>query len=306
MARTTLAALAVALLSLDPAAHAAEYANPRLLVEPAEVEKNAKTWIVLDCRDVRSTVEAKTNRALKGYADGHIPGAVTLGGDCSKVLREKETSTVFTDPKKYADILGRAGIGRNRTVVVYGDLPRITHAAVGFWILEWLGQKDVRFLNGGIEAWVAAGKELVATEKAAAPASYESAVAHARIATTEEVLEIAKGKKGGAQLVDSRTPAEHAGTDVRAKRGGHIPNTRVNVSHVEIFDAATGRLKPMPALEALYGGLDKRSRVIAYCQTGTRSALAYLAFRVMGFKDPSNYDDSWIIWGNRDDLPVEK
>ncbi len=306
MTRRTLAVLAVAFLFFNAAAHGAEYANPGLLVGPAEVEKNGKTWIVLDCRDVRSTVDARTKRTMKGYADGHIPGAITLAGDCSKVLREKETSTVFPDLKKYGDILGKAGISRDRTVVVYGDLPRITHAAVGFWILEWLGQKDVRFLDGGIEAWEAAGKELAAAETRLAATAYQPAVVHGRIATTEEVLEIARGTKDAPQLVDSRSAAEHAGTDVRAKRGGHIPNTKVSVSHVEIYDRVTGRMKSMSELEAAYRNLDRNRRVIPYCQTGTRSALVYLAFRLMGFKDPANYDDSWIIWGNREDLPVAK
>ncbi len=306
MGRRTLAALVVAFFFFDAAAHAAEYVNPGLLVGPAEIEKHGKTWIVLDCRDVQGAVDARTKRTMKGYADGHIPGAITLGGDCSKVLREKETSTVFPELKKYGDILGRAGISRDRTVVVYGDLPRITHAAVGFWILEWLGQKDVRFLNGGIEAWEAAGKELVTAETKLAAASYQPAVVRSRLATTEEVLEIARGKKHGPQLVDSRTAAEHAGTDVRAKRGGHIPNTKINVAHVEIYDPVAGRMKSMSELKTAYGSLDGNRRAIAYCQTGTRSALAYLAFRLMGLKDPANYDDSWIIWGNREDLPVEK
>ena len=53
-----------------------------------------------------------------------------------------------------------AGISNNKTVVIYADAKRITNATVGFWILEWLGQKDVRFLNGGIEAWEANGKKL--------------------------------------------------------------------------------------------------------------------------------------------------
>ena len=62
--------------------------------------------------------------------------------------------------KKYEEILGNAGISNNKTVVIYADAKRITNATVGFWILEWLGQKDVRFLNGGIEAWEANGKKL--------------------------------------------------------------------------------------------------------------------------------------------------
>lgn len=287
-------------------AHSAEYAHPELLVTPDDVEKNMGNWIVIDCRDAKATTDKKTGAVTKGYSDGHIPGAINLGGTCGKVLREKETATVFRIPQPYEKLLGEAGISNDKTVVVYADAKGITDATVGFWVLEYLGHKDVRFLNGGIEAWEAAGKKLATEETKLPAAKYAVKFQKNKIATTEEVLKIAKGEVKGPQIVDSRTGGEYAGTDVRAKRGGHIPNCLLNVSHVETFDKKTGKIKSMDDLEKLFGKLDKSKRVIPYCQTGTRSTLTYLIFKLMGFKDPANYDDSWIIWGNLEDLPIEK
>lgn len=305
-----------ALLFTSVSAYGAEYANPQLLITPDDIEKNTGQWIILDCRDRQTTTDKKTGETFKGYEDGHIPGAITIGGDCAKVFRTKETSTVFTDAdnpkkydiKKYEDILGNAGISNDKTLVIYSDKKRITNAAVGFWIMEWLGHRDVRFLNGGIEAWEATGKKLDTVETKLKPAKFKTSpdTIKKRIATTEDVLKIAKGEIKNSQIIDSRTPGEYAGTDVRAKRGGHIPNCLLNVSHVEMYDKATGKIKSMDELEKIFGNLDKNKRAIPYCQTGTRSSLTYLVFRLMGFKDPANYDDSWIIWGNTENLPVEK
>lgn len=294
----------VALLFVGATGYGAEYANPQLLATQADVEKNMGKWVVVDCRDPQTTIDKKTKEPLKGYADGHIPGAINLGGDCAKILRDEKSRVKPAD--EIEKILGDAGISNNKTVVVYADTKRITHASVGFWIMEYMGHKDVRFLNGGIEAWESAGKPLTTSETKLPPAKYNAHVMKDRIATTEEVLKIAKGETKDAQVIDSRTAAEYAGTDVRAKRGGHIPTCHINVSHVEMFDKATGKIKSMDELEKLYGSLDKNKKIIPYCQTGTRSTLTYLVHRLMGFKHPANYDDSWIIWGNTEELPIGK
>jgi len=287
----------------------AEYANPQLLATPSDVAQNAAKWIVLDARDL----DATTNRAgktLPGYNDGHIPGAVSLGGNAAKILRTSDQKVVFKDSlgnidvKKYEQILGDVGISNDRTIVVYGDASRITNTTVAFWILELLGHKDVRFLNGGIEAWQATGKPLTTAATKLPPARYVADLKLNRIATTDEVRMAATGEIKDIQIVDSRSAGEYAGTDVRAKRGGHIPNCRLNVSHVDTYDRATGTIKPIAELNRIYGGLDKNKRVVPHCQTGTRSTLTYLIFRLMGFQDPANYDDSWIVWGNSETLPI--
>jgi hypothetical protein len=54
----------------------------------------------------------------------------------------------------------------------------------------------------------------------------------------------------------------------------------------------------MDDLESIFSKLDKCKRTIACCQTGTRSTLLYLELRLMGFSDPSSYDESWIVYGN--------
>jgi len=68
-------------------------------------------------------------------------------------------------------MLSDAGISNDKTVVVYSDAKGITSASVGFWVLELLGHKDVRFLNGGIEAWTGAGKSLDTKEHKLSPSN---------------------------------------------------------------------------------------------------------------------------------------
>jgi thiosulfate/3-mercaptopyruvate sulfurtransferase len=188
--------------------------------------------------------------------------------------------------------------------VLYADAHLITSASVAFWIFEYLGHDKVRFLNGGIEAWTDSGKSLEKEAKKLPAEVFRAKGIKSRIATTEEVVKIAKGEIKGVTVIDSRTEKEYGGDDIRALRGGHIPNTTMNVSHVKTYDVQSGKIHSMDDLEGIFGKLDRNRRTIPYCQTGTRSTLIYLELRLMGFKDPANYDDSWIVYGSNVDYPA--
>jgi 3-mercaptopyruvate sulfurtransferase SseA len=74
-------------------------------------------------------------------------------------------------------------------------------------------------------------------------------------------------------------------------------------------DSKTGKMKPVAYFdpeeaEKAFGSLDKNKRTVAYCQTGTRSAMTYLQLRLLGFKDPANWDESWRVYGSQLTNPV--
>jgi len=280
------------LLSLAGIAESLEYANPGLLADVNVVAESMgrSDWVVIDCRDEYA------------FASGHIPGAINLGGACGKVLRDPTFRLKKTE--ELEKILGNAGVSADMHVVVYADAKLITGASVAFWCLEYLGHNKVHFLNGGIEAWVEAGKPLDKTEKKLPPAAFKAKVVKDRTASTDEVVKVAKGESKNVNVIDSRTEKEHNGADIRALRGGYIPNTTLNVSHVKTYDVESGKIHTMDDLESIFGGLDKSRRTIAYCQTGTRAALTYLVLRLMGFNDPANYDESWIVYGSNVNYPA--
>lgn len=87
-------------------------------------------------------------------------------------------------------------------------------------------------------------------------------------------------REAGTQLVDVRTPEEHA--------AGRI----VGDQHVE--------LEQLPA-EA--GSLARERPLVFYCRSGARSALAANAFREAGF-DAYNLDGGLLAWVDSG-LPIE-
>jgi len=296
--------LALLFISWAGIASASSWVNPGLLVTPDVVKKNINkdNWVVADCRD------------LKDYAKGHIPGAISLGKRCKKALRD-HTARVFQDTSKYEKLFGKVGIGNDTHVVFYhGNIKTLTDATVGFWIMEYLGHDKTHVLNGGIDAWRKAGNRLDNKPVKKSPKIFKARVVSSRYAATSEIVKIAKGQIKGIQLIDSRTKKEFDGKDIRAIRGGRIPNVTMNKSHLDTVlqkkDKKTGKMKPTGYLDAdqahkVFGMLDKNTRTVAYCQTGTRSTLTYLQLRLLGFKDPANWDDSWRVYGSTLMYPVE-
>ena len=287
-------------------ASAAGWTNPGLLLSGQQLKKsiNKSNWVVVDCRD------------LKDYAKGHIPGAISFGKRCKKALRDT-TSRAFRDVSKYEKLFGAVGIGNDTHVVVYGEhsvTDTLKDTAVAFWIFEYMGLKNVHFLNGGIDGWINAGYGLDNKPTIKPAKTFKAKVINSRYASTAEIAAIANGKKK-AQVVDARSSKEHKGSDIRALRGGRIPNTTVNISHKDTFDTskdpASGEMVDngffsYEKVAGFYKDLDRNKRTIGYCQTGTRSTLTYLQLRLLGFKDPANYDESWRVYGSHNnDYPVD-
>jgi len=287
----------VYLLLVAGLAGAAGWANPDLLITPEALEKNiAKPdWVVIDSRD------------LKDYAKGHIPGAISLGKRVKKALRDP-TSRVFSNVSKYEKLLGKAGIDNNTHVVFYhGDIKTLTDASVGFWVMEYLGHDKVHFMDGGLEAWRNSGFRLEKDPTIKEPKTFTANVVPSRLATTREITDIATGQTTGVQLIDSRSKKEYQGKDIRAIRGGHVPNTTINVSHKDTMlkelDKKTEKMEATgffdaKTLQEKFASLDKNKRTIGYCQTGTRSTLTYLELRLLGFKNPANWDESWRVYSS--------
>lgn len=253
-------------------------------------------WVILD------------TRTPEEYQEGHIQGAVNLGKRADKALRDP-THRSYTMVPACEKVFGAAGISSDKHIILYGKAVDVYYTTVPFWVLEYFGCNGssltctVHYYDGGIERWEADGGKLVQTDTKLPVATFTAHVFVSRLATTDEVLAVVKSKKK-AFVIDARTEAEYSGSDIRALRGGHIPGA-INIKVQKNYSSDTYRMLPLSELEALYKNIGSSSRVIAHCQTGTRSTYTYLVLRLLGYKNVANYDDSWIVYGSNLAMPVE-
>jgi thiosulfate/3-mercaptopyruvate sulfurtransferase len=253
-------------------------------------------WVILD------------TRISEEYKELHIQGAINLGKRADKALRDP-THRSYTIVPSIEKTLGAAGIGSDKHIILYGKAVDVYYNTVPFWVLEYVGCNSspmkctVHYYDGGFERWEAEGGKVESTDSTLPPTQFRAHVVASRLATTEEVLEVAKGKKK-ALIIDARSEAEYNGSDIRALRGGHIPGA-VNMKVQKNYTADNYRMLPLSELESLYKDISRTARVIAHCQTGTRSTYTYLVLRLLNYENVANYDDSWIVYGSNVNFPVE-
>jgi thiosulfate/3-mercaptopyruvate sulfurtransferase len=243
------------------------------------------------------------------YDTGHIPGSVKV--DWHNDLND-HLARDYVDGQRFAEVLGERGIGRDTTVVFYGDKSN-WWAAYALWVFSLFGHEDVRLLDGGRAKWVAEGRELTREVPKPEPVDYpvvERSDTQIRAFRDDVLAHL------GQPLVDVRSPGEYSGELLHmpdypqegAMRGGHIPGAK-SVPWARAA-AEDGTFKERPDLEAIYlteQGLRPDDDVVAYCRIGERSSHTWFVLtHLLGFSTVRNYDGSWTEWGNSVRVPIER
>ncbi|WP_131104789.1 sulfurtransferase [Ornithinimicrobium sufpigmenti] len=278
----------------------AAYAHPERLV--------TTEWLAQHLGDA-GLVVLECNEDVLLYETGHLPGALKL--DWHTDLNDPLTRD-YVDGERFAQVMGQRGIGRDTTVVIYGDKSN-WWAAYALWVMTLFGHEDVRLLDGGRAKWVAEGRELTTEAPQVTPVEYpvvERDDSQVRAFKDDVLAHL------GRPMVDVRSPGEFSGDLLHmpdypqegAMRGGHIPGAR----SVPWARAANedGTFKSRAELEAIYlqeQGLSADDDVVAYCRIGERSSHTWFVLtHLLGFEKVRNYDGSWTEWGNAVGTPVER
>ena len=235
-------------------------------------------------------------RGPNAHARGHIPGSKPL------VLGSPPPTTdpdVLRDlAKEVALRLRRHGLtGEERLVLVdrgdgMGSMPAAQMA-------ELAGHPRVSVLVGGVAAWTGE-LETGPVELEKTKATFEPRLD--AVPTRAELAD--RLGDAGLTILDVRTPAEFGGHGGYPcdPRQGHVPGARP--LPVEELFTGTGQPLPPDRVRELVGA-PEGADVVAYCHSGSRSALATLALRAAGYR-ARNYPGSWHEWSRHPELPAER
>ena len=245
------------------------------------------------------------------FAEKHIAGArqAHLDRDLSAhSAAEAVNGGRHPLPKRelFAQTLGQLGLDNGMQAVVY-DRNGGNYCGRLWWMLKWAGHDAVALLDGGLQAWEAAGGAVESGPARAVPAStFTLHPALRRLVFTEEVA--AQLEQPTQTLIDARGGPRYRGeVEPLDPVAGHIPGA-LNRPFTDNFDAG-GRFKPPAQLraefDALLAGRDPAG-VVHHCGSGVSTVPNVIAMELAGYAPVALYGGSWSEWSRTPGLPVAK
>lgn len=245
------------------------------------------------------------------YLEQHLMGAVRA--DLDRHLSAKGAPDAASGGRHplpareaFAAWLGSVGLTPDMQVVVY-DRQGANYCGRMWWMLKWLGHEAVAVLDGGLQAWVAAGGAVDAGIKQARPAgSYPLSAPKALLASTETVLH-QLGRRDQTILDARAAPRFRGEVEPLDPVAGHIPGALNRLFSDNI--GPDGRFKPAAQLraefDALLAGRDPAS-VVHHCGSGVSAIPNLIAMEIAGLGRSGLYAGSWSDWCSDPARPVAR
>lgn len=206
-----------------------------------------------------------------------------------------------------ADWLGRMGVDNTTQVVVY-DRNGCNYCGRLWWMLKWLGHDAVAVLDGGLQAWQAAGGATDSGQVQAAWTACSFALHEPlrQLVGTQAVAD-ALGRPGQT-LVDARGAPRYRG-DVEPLDpvAGHIPGA-LNRPFTDNF-GPDGRFKPAQQLRSEWQallGVRPADSVVHHCGSGVSATPNLLSMELAGYPPGALYAGSWSEWCRTPGLPCAR
>ena len=273
--------------------------------------------MVFDC----SFTLTDTQAGAAMYAESHLPGALYAHLD-KHLSAAKEPATGKAAPvtsasggrhplptrEAFAAWLGSVGFNNSMQAVVY-DRQNANYCGRLWWMLKWVGHANVAVLDGGLQAWQAAGGAVASgAQQQTSPSNYVFAPELIGLATIETVASRLSRTTGeGAQtLIDARSAPRYRGeVEPLDPVAGHIPGALNRLFSENI--GADGRFRPADQLRAefltLLGNRDPAS-VVHHCGSGVSALPNMIAMEVAGLHGSALFAGSWSEWCNDPTRPI--
>lgn len=275
------------------------------------LQSSGQDFMVFDC----SCDLMKPEMADVMFASKRIQGANQAHLD--RHLSTHEASAVnggrhpLPSRESVAAWLQSLGMTNKSQVVVY-DRNGANYCGRLWWMLKWLGHDAVAVLDGGLQAWEAAGGALDSGEPLAKPPSQSATDAFELkpalrewVSTSELAPQVGRPS---LTLIDARGAARYRGeVEPIDPVAGHIPGA-LNRPFTDNLNAE-GFFKSPEQLrsefDSLLSGRNPQT-VVHHCGSGVSAVPNILAMELAGLGVTRLYPGSWSEWCNTPGMTCAK
>jgi thiosulfate/3-mercaptopyruvate sulfurtransferase len=277
-----------------------------MLVTTAELANHLHdpAWMLFDTRhDLMDTTKGP-----REYSQGHIEGAhfLSIDDDLSSAKTGKNGRHPLPDVNAFAEKMAALGASPDLQFVIYDGTGGM-YAARLWWMLRWLGAKNVALLDGGFAKWMAE-KRPVTTEPAAARAPVTNRFKPAAGLTVNAADVAAHIDDPKRLLIDARAGERYRGeVEPIDPVAGHIPGA-VNRFWQSNLNP-DGTFKSRDALQGEYSQLmagRPAEAVVHQCGSGVTACHNLFAMEWAGLFGSRLYPGSWSEWVADPARPVAK
>lgn len=232
------------------------------------------------------------------YKKSHIPGARFF--DIDEIAdQESDLPHMVPSQELFANKVKKMGIGDGHQIVVY-DTAGIFSSPRVWWLFKLMGHQEIAVLDGGYPKWLDEGRE----EEDILPLIQERHYTARKLAQmVKSYHEVQTASGGGvSQILDARSRERFNGIAPEPRpglRAGNIPNS-INLPFPNLLNR-NGTMKEKYGLLQAFtsAGIDLDKPVITTCGSGITAAILYLALDLVGHRNISLYDGSWVEWGSK-------
>ncbi|MCQ4348433.1 sulfurtransferase [Pseudomonas stutzeri] len=258
---------------------------------------------ILDCRFALED----PGYGRRVHSAGHLPGAcfADLEADLSApMVAGRSGRHPLPDAQRLCQRLRQWGVDDDSEIVLYDDGPG-AFAARAWWLLLWLGKREgVYLLDGGLNAWRAAGLPLENGAPLPTPGNFAGQPDDGLVIESSELLH--QLADPALILIDARgLPRFRGEVEPIDPVAGHIPGAQC-APFIDNLDDRE-RFLPAEALRQRFSSLiGSRSpqRLVAYCGSGVTACHNLFALCRAGYPLGRLYAGSWSEWITDPSRPV--
>lgn len=270
--------------------------NEELFIKAKNLNLELKAAKKLKIIDVRSSSQ---------YLLGHIPTAVQLWADDLRA-QEGWVEELIPSPILFRNILAEKGFNKDSKIIIYSQ-KNSSWAARLWFIFQFYDYQNVKILKGGYQSW----QENDFEENFLPPNPKTGNfiikdVNNNLIINTATLAENFRNKD--FIILDLRSSSEFLGkkTIAAAFRKGRVPNS-IHLEWSKLFDSQKN-LKNSKELLEIFGKKIKpnsKKTIVLLSNKGIRAAHAFLILKSLNYQKLKVYDEGWLGWSSRSELPLE-